>query len=194
MAFTNMVPPDSPLPAFRRRISGSIRSSTRPPRLARPPRLRCGPGGGPQHRSCADLASRATRPDFHRQCPRLRHRLSILKSSTNSGRHLGYLWTSTGTLLASVTCTNESQQGDFVTPVAMDANTPYLVSYWSTEGRYADDGGYFATSASQPKCGTRRRTANMALTVPTQTGNTFPASSSHPSNHWVDVVFSTAIQ
>ena len=116
------------------------------------------------------------------------------KSSTNRGRHLGYLWTSTGTLLASVVFTNESdsgwQQANFATPVVIDANSPYVISYWSPEGWYADDAGYFATSGI----------GNQMLHAPPDgqygpngsyaPSDTFPAGSSNSSNHWVDVVLS----
>ena len=76
--------------------------------------------------------------------------LRFYKSATNTGPHRGYLWTSTGTLLASVVFPNESasgwQQANFATPVAIEANTPYVVSYWCPAGQYAADAGYFATS------------------------------------------------
>ena len=124
--------------------------------------------------------------------------LRYYKSSRNTGQHLGYLWTSTGALLASVTFTNESalgwQQANFATPVTIEANTPYIVSYWSTKGHYADDAGYFATTG----------VTNQMLYAPPDgqygpngsyaTSNTFPATSSSLSNYWVDVVFSTAVQ
>ncbi len=124
--------------------------------------------------------------------------LRFYKSSTNVGQHLGYLWNSAGTLLASVTFTNESatgwQQANFSTPVAIDANTVYVVSYWSPEGHYADDAGYFATSGI----------TNQMLYAPPDgqygpngsyaASNAFPASSANSSNYWVDLVFTTAIQ
>src|ERR1022692_1362799 len=120
------------------------------------------------------------------------------KSSTNLGLHIGYLWTATGTLLAEVPFTNETasgwQQANFSSPIAIDANTPYVISYWSPKGHYADDAGYFATSGI----------TNQMLYAPPNgqygpngsygTTNAFPASSSSSSNYWVDVVFTTAIQ
>jgi hypothetical protein len=119
------------------------------------------------------------------------------KSAKNIGTHDGYLWTSAGTLLASVTFTNESasgwQQANFATPVAIGANTAYVVSYWSPRGHYAN-AGYFATSG----------VTNQMLYAPPNgqygpngsyaTSNEFPASSSSSSNYWVDLVFTTAIQ
>ncbi len=124
--------------------------------------------------------------------------LRFYKSSSNLGQHIGYLWSSTGTQLASVTFTGESasgwQQANLATPVAITANTPYVVSYWAPQGYYADDAGYFATAGL----------TNQLLYAPPDGqygpngsyagGKTFPASSSDASNYWVDVVFTTAIQ
>jgi hypothetical protein len=120
------------------------------------------------------------------------------KSTTNVGQHIGYLWSSTGGLLASVFFTNESasgwQQANFATPVAVDANIAYVASYWSPAGHYADDAGYFATAG----------VTNQMLYAPPDgqygpngayaTSDIFPANSSSSSNYWVDVVFSTAVQ
>lgn len=124
--------------------------------------------------------------------------LRFYKSPKNLGKHVGYLWTSTGTLLTSVTFTNESasgwQQANFAAPVAIDANTPYLISYWSPRGHYAADAAFFATSGL----------TNQMLYAPADgqygpngayvASKAFPAGSSGSSNYWVDVVFTTAIQ
>ena len=124
--------------------------------------------------------------------------LRFYKSSSNLGQHIGYLWSSTGTLLASVSFIDEStsgwQQANFATPVAVTANTPYVISYWAPRGYYADDAGYFATAGL----------TNQMLYAPPDgqygpngsyaAGKTFPASSSAATNYWVDVVFTTAIQ
>ena len=61
------------------------------------------------------------------------------KSSTNTGTHVGHLWTVAGQLLASVTFTGETasgwQQATFATPVAITANTIYVVSYSAPNGQ-----------------------------------------------------------
>src|SRR5205823_3191624 len=65
------------------------------------------------------------------------------------GTHVGDLWDSTGTLLASATFNNETatgwQQIMFTTPVAITAGTTYVVSYRSTS-HYIATTNYFATS------------------------------------------------
>ena len=59
--------------------------------------------------------------------------------------HVGHLWSSTGTLLATATFTNETasgwQQVSFSSPVAIQANTVYIVSF-------STGGGYFGISTS----------------------------------------------
>ena len=61
------------------------------------------------------------------------------KGSANTGTHTGSLWSNTGTQLATGTFTNESSSGwqtlMFDQPVAITANTPYVVSYHTDVGR-----------------------------------------------------------
>ena len=72
------------------------------------------------------------------------------KDSRNTGTHVGRLWSSSGQLLAQATFTNETasgwQQVSFATPVAIKANTVYVVSYHAPVGRYSADFGYFQTA------------------------------------------------
>src|SRR5262249_6474715 len=74
------------------------------------------------------------------------------KASTNTGTHTGSLWSSTGTLLATATFTNETasgwQQVNFSTPVAITANTTYVVSYHTNVGNYSITGAYFASTGT----------------------------------------------
>ena len=76
--------------------------------------------------------------------------IRFYKASTNTGTHVGNFWSSAGTLLATATFTNETasgwQQVSFATPVAIKANTVYVVSYHAPVGRYAINEGYFATA------------------------------------------------
>ena len=56
--------------------------------------------------------------------------IRFYKGSGNTGTHVGHLWTSTGTLLATATFSNETasgwQQVNFATPVAITAGTTYV--------------------------------------------------------------------
>ena len=67
--------------------------------------------------------------------------IRFYKEPDNTGTHTGSLWTSTGTLLATGTFSNESTEGweelDFSTPVAITAGTTYVASYFTSTGHYA---------------------------------------------------------
>src|SRR5262249_8190911 len=71
--------------------------------------------------------------------------IRFYKASANGGTHVGNLWTSTGTNLASATFAGETasgwQQVSFPAPVAIAANTVYVASYHATAGHYSDDDG-----------------------------------------------------
>src|SRR5262249_30966352 len=70
------------------------------------------------------------------------------KGGQNTGSHTGSLWSSSGTLLATGTFTNEMasgwQQLTFATPVTIAPNTTYIASYHTSTG-FAVDVGYFIT-------------------------------------------------
>ncbi|MFC4784407.1 N,N-dimethylformamidase beta subunit family domain-containing protein [Nocardioides sp. MAHUQ-72] len=117
------------------------------------------------------------------------------KPTATSGTHVGSLWTSTGTRLASVSFTNESasgwQQATFASPVPVTANTTYVASYF-TPSRYVVTSAYFATAAT-----TRGPLTALQNGVDggngvyryTSTAGAFPNSSYNSENYWVDVVF-----
>jgi hypothetical protein len=120
------------------------------------------------------------------------------KSTANNGTHVGNLWSLTGTRLATVTFATETpsgwQQAMFSSPVAVTANTTYVISYHTNVGSYAADGTYFATAPidSPPL---------HASSSPVAGGNgvfaygesQFPTSTFNGTNYWVDVVFASTV-
>ncbi len=116
------------------------------------------------------------------------------KGSQNTGTHVGHLWSKTGTLLATVTFTGETasgwQQANFSSPVAIQANTTYVVSYLAPVGRYSTDEGYFTSSSvtNGPLTALRNGTDGSNGVYRYGTGG-FPTSTWNSSNYWVDVVF-----
>ncbi len=120
--------------------------------------------------------------------------LRFYKGPQNTGTHIGKLWSSTGTLLASVTFTNETasgwQQVSLPTPVAISANTTYVVSYYTSVGYYSINQSYFATSGY-----TNGPLQALANGIDGGNGvykygtSGFPNQSWNSSNYWVDVVF-----
>ena len=121
--------------------------------------------------------------------------IRFYKSSANTGTHVGRLWSSTGTLLATTTFTSETasgwQQANFTTPVTISANTIYVASYHTNVGHYSYNPNYFSTNRD-----------NSPLHAPLSGGSwggngvyayggssTFPNQTYNANNYWVDVVF-----
>ena len=130
--------------------------------------------------------------------------IRFYKASTNTGTHIGNLWTSSGQLLASATFTGETasgwQQVNFAQPVPLNPNTTYVASYFAPKGHYAQAGGYFYTvpaigasadSVDSPPLHALRNTNGVTNGVYSYSGSsTFPTSTYNAENYWVDVVFS----
>ena len=123
--------------------------------------------------------------------------IRFYKGAANTGTHVGSLWTSTGTLLGSVTFLNESDTGwqyqALTNAVAISSNTTYVVSYHAPQGDYAFDVGYFSVNGvtNYPL---------LALSSPEAGGNgvfaygsssLFPDQTYNGDNYWVDVVLWT---
>ena len=114
-----------------------------------------------------------------------------------SGTNVGHLWSSTGTLLASVAFGHETssgwQQVSFSNPVLIQANTIYTVSYTTGSPLFYYDSGYFSKGG----------VTHGNLTAPAYTdinnqvldngvynyGGYFPDASEYSANFWVDVAF-----
>jgi Domain of unknown function (DUF4082)/Bacterial Ig-like domain/Bacterial Ig domain len=120
------------------------------------------------------------------------------KGTGNTGTHVGHLWTVSGALLATVTFSGESasgwQQATFGTPVAIAANTTYVVSYYAPNGHYAGDAGYFATSGVDrpPLHALADGVAGPNGVYHYGTGGGFPTDTWQSSNYWVDLIFTPA--
>jgi hypothetical protein len=119
--------------------------------------------------------------------------IRFYKGSGNTGTHVGNLWSSTGQLLATATFTNETasgwQQVNLSTPVAITANTEYVVSY-HTPGGYSADYGYFNVPVDNaPLHAVVNSASNGNGVYAYSSNNSFPTSSGWGTNYWVDVVF-----
>ena len=115
--------------------------------------------------------------------------LRFYKGPQNTGPHVADLWSSTGTLLATATFSNETasgwQQANFSSPVAITAGTTYVASY-HTNGNYSLTSSYFTSPV-----------VSGDLTAPAS-GNgvyaygatsIFPTGTYNAGNYWVDVVY-----
>src|SRR5215467_204089 len=118
--------------------------------------------------------------------------IKFYKGSTNTGTHTGTLWTTSGSVLATGTFTNETASGWqtllFATPVAIQANTVYIASYHTTAGNYATTIGGFTNQLDV-----------WPLHAPAGTngvyvyggGGVLPTNSFNATNYWVDAIVNT---
>jgi len=123
--------------------------------------------------------------------------IRFYKGPLNTGTHVAHLWSANGDLLATATFENETasgwQQANFAQPVGITANTTYIASYHSPQGRYASDPSYFSNSSVQ-----RGVLRALQSGIDGENGvyrygpsGSFPNQAWNASNYWVDVVFST---
>ena len=130
--------------------------------------------------------------------------IRFYKATTNTGTHVGSIWTASGQLLASATFTNETASGwqtvTFSSPVAILPNTTYVAGYFAPVGHYSATESYFYPNpAPSPMGGASIDAAPLhALGNNSSGGNgvftyasssTFPSSSFGAGNYWVDVSF-----
>jgi hypothetical protein len=119
--------------------------------------------------------------------------LRFYKGITNTGTHVGHLWTRGGRKLAEATFAPETasgwQQVQFDRPVAVSANVTYVASYHSPTGAYALDEPYFGSGLDNPPLHAPANGVDGANGVYRYGSSSFPTQSFAASNYWVDVVF-----
>ena len=125
--------------------------------------------------------------------------IRFYKAKSNTGTHIGNLWTSSGALLATATFAGETssgwQQVNFATPVAIIANTIYVASYHTNVGHYSDDQNYFASKGidSPPLHALAAGVSGFNGVYAYGSASKFPTQDWKSSNYWVDVVFSSIV-
>jgi hypothetical protein len=124
--------------------------------------------------------------------------IRFYKSVQNVGPHVGNLWTAGGTLLASVPFSSVTASGwqevTLPTPVAISANTSYIVSYHTGSGFYAANVAYFASSGvDNGPLHALRDGLDGPNGVYRYGASGFPTQTFNSTNYWVDVVFVTSV-
>ena len=123
--------------------------------------------------------------------------IRFYKGATNTGTHTGHLWSNTGQLLATVTFTGESasgwQEASLGAPVAITANTLYVVSYHAPSGNYATTDQQFLTAGvdNAPLHAIRNGDGGGNGVYGYGPSGTFPNGTYRSEGYWVDVVFDT---
>ncbi len=130
--------------------------------------------------------------------------IRFYKASTNTGTHVGSLWTASGTKLASATFANETgsgwQQVTFSSPVSINANTTYVASYFAPAGHTSQDEAYMyphpspqpdgdGNVDSPPLHALRNTNGTLNGLFQNSSTSTFPTNSTNARNYWVDVLF-----
>jgi hypothetical protein len=124
--------------------------------------------------------------------------IRFYKGTTNTGTHVGNLWSNTGALLASATFTAETASGwqtvTFASPVQVQANTTYIASYHTDVGNYAADGGSFEVGVDNAPLHALANGVDgpNGMFVYSAT-SAFPNQSFNSTNYWVDVVFNVTL-
>ena len=115
--------------------------------------------------------------------------IRFYKAPANTGTHVGHLWSSSGTSLATVTFSGETasgwQQANLSTPVSVTAGTTYVVSYHTNAGHYA----ITSNGLSSPVTNGPLTALASGGVYAYGSGNAFPSLTFNASNYWVDVVY-----
>jgi len=119
--------------------------------------------------------------------------IRFYKGAGNTGAHSGSLWDTSGNLLGTVEFTGESSSGwqsaMFTQPVAVNADTTYIVSYLAPNGHYSYTSSFFDEPLSVGPL-----TAPSANNGRYTYGGGFPTSSWNGTNYFVDVIFAASSQ
>jgi hypothetical protein len=116
------------------------------------------------------------------------------KTANDPGTHTGSLWSPTGQRLATGTFTNETPSGwqtlTFSSPIAVTADTTYVVSFYTSAGRYGYTTQYFTANKTKGPLTAPATTATAPNGVYRYGGGgTMPSDNGGGTNYWVDAVF-----
>ena len=136
-----------------------------------------------------DTAAVVLGTNFTTSAPGQIRAIRFYKSSSNTGTHIGWLYGSGSTPLATVTFTGESasgwQRAVLSTPVTIVPGTTYTVAYLAPNGNYSYQGGAFNAAVTAGPL-TAAATTNGVYTYGSS-GR--PTSSWNATNYFVDVEF-----
>jgi Domain of unknown function (DUF4082) len=129
---------------------------------------------------------------FYTDVPGFITGIRFYKGPSNSGPHVGTIWSNSGAKLAEITFSGETasgwQQANLSSPLSIAANTPYVVSYFAPQGSYSFDQVYQWPLLNAAPL----HILNLLPGVYTYgSAPSFPQWS-HGSNYWVDAVFAFA--
>jgi hypothetical protein len=119
--------------------------------------------------------------------------IRFYKTANNTGAHVGHLWSAGGALLATATFSGESGSGwqtaTLSSPVAIAANTTYVVSYYSPTGYLAFQTGGLASAVTNGHLTALADGTDGANGGFREGASGFPNNTYASTNYFVDVVF-----
>src|SRR5262249_23018155 len=121
--------------------------------------------------------------------------IRFYKSAANTGTHVGNLWTTAGAKLGTGTFTGETasgwQQMTFATPVAIQASTVYVASYYAPNGHYSANLDYFTTQGvdTPPLHALANGVSGGNGIYAYGAASSFPTNTFRAQSYWVDVLF-----
>ncbi|MEO5925045.1 MAG: N,N-dimethylformamidase beta subunit family domain-containing protein [Bryobacteraceae bacterium] len=146
--------------------------------------------------SDSDTAAVVLGMKFKSDVPGYIKAIRFYKGAANTGSHTAKIYSPAGTALSSVTFAGETasgwQQQNLTTPLAITANTTYVVSYRAPVGRYSSDNNFFTNGVDRGTLHAPSSSASGGNGVYKYGAATvFPNLTFQDSNYWVDIVFST---
>ena len=120
--------------------------------------------------------------------------IRFYKAATNTGTHLGSLWTAAGVLLAEAAFTSETasgwQQVSFSKPVEITPGAIYVAGYLAPTGHYSVTAGAFASAPISNGPLQALATVNSPDGLFSYSATSiFPTSTFNGNNYFVDVLF-----
>lgn len=153
--------------------------------------------GTPQVESTNDPAAVEVGMKFKSDVAGTINGVRFYKGTANTGAHTGSLWDINGNRLATVAFTGESasgwQQANFASPVAVLANTTYVISYYAPSGHYSSTSQQLLTTSidNAPLHGLASSTSGGNGVYKYASGGGYPDQTFNGSNYWVDVAFTS---
>ena len=130
---------------------------------------------------------------FRSNVPGTIQALRFYRGTGNASGYVARLWTGTGTLLAQVPVNDGRvpgwQEVALPTPVAISANTLYVASYHTSNGRFARDPSGLASAVTSGNLTAPASASVGGNGVYAYGAGGFPSGSYKDTNYWVDVRF-----
>jgi len=119
--------------------------------------------------------------------------IRFFRGANMTGTNVGHIWSAAGTLLATATFDNGASPGwkevTLGSPLAITANTTYVVSFHSSNGYYVASNDYLVSTSPNGQLKALADGEDGGNGVYVYGASAFPTETYASSNYWVDIVF-----